>query len=115
MLLLLTIIIILFFIISVNYILPIFKRYSQLQKDYRNITLLPLSSIPFVGNLHHFDKQQHVVFQLVLRLSKECQDQNKGVFCLWYSLWPTVILCSGKGLEVFTFNIISKIFFLQLI
>jgi hypothetical protein len=50
-----------------------------------------------------------------LRLSKECQDQNKGVFCLWYSLWPTVILCSGKGLEVFTFNIISKIFFLQLI
>ncbi len=96
----LTISVLLILIIIVKFVLPILIRHSQLQKDYRNISPLPLSSIPFVGNLHQFDRRIDVVFQLILRLTKGCQDQDKGVFCLWTGPKPMVILCSSKGLEV---------------
>ena len=82
-------------------VLPILKQYSQLRKDYQNISLLPISPIPFVGNIHQFDKRTYVFFELLVRLGKECQDQGKGLFCMWYSLRPMIFLCSGKGLEVF--------------
>jgi hypothetical protein len=36
-------------------------------------------------------------------MSKECQDQNKGIFCLWYAIWPMTFLCTSKGLEVCLF------------
>jgi len=102
MLLLLTTIIafLLLLLIIVNYVLPVLKRHSQLQKDYRNISFLPLSSIPFVGNLHLIDQRPYVFFQLLCRMAKVCQDQDKGIFCLWYALWPMTFLCTGKGLEV---------------
>ncbi len=100
MIILLTTIIALIFILIAKFILPLLIRHSQLQKDYRNITLLPLSSIPFVGNLNQFDKRPHVFLQLVFRLAKESQDQNKGVFCLWCGIWPMIFLCTGQGLEV---------------
>jgi hypothetical protein len=100
MLMLLTITVILTLVVIVKFVLPILIRYSQLQKDYRNITLLPLSSIPFIGNLHQFDKRPHVLCQLLLRLAKESQDQNKGAFCLWCGIWPMIFLCTGQGLEV---------------
>jgi hypothetical protein len=100
MLLLLTIIVVLILIVIIKFVLPILIRHSQLQKEYRNITLLPLSSIPFMGNLHQFDKRPHVFFQSLLRQAKESQDQNKGVFCLWCGIWPTIFLCTGEGLEV---------------
>jgi hypothetical protein len=70
MILLLTIIIILLLLVIVKCVLPILTRHSQLQRDYRNITLLPLSSIPFVGNLHLIDKRPHVFFE---RMSKSRQ------------------------------------------
>jgi hypothetical protein len=108
MLLLLTIIIIFLFLAILKFILPILIRHSQLQKDYQNISLLPLSPIPFIGNIHQFDKRQHVFFELLCRMSKECQNQDKDVFCLWYALWPMVVLCSGKGLEVYTLSIFSS-------
>ncbi len=95
-------------LLIVNYILPIFKQHSQLQKDYRNITLLSLSSIPFIGNLHLIDKRPHVFFQLLCRMSKLCQDQEKGIFCLWYALWPMIFLCTAKGLEVCKFYSTSQ-------
>ena len=110
MLLLLTIIIVLVFPILVKFIVPILVRHSQLQKDYKNITLLPLSPIPFVGNLHKFDKRPDGFFELLCRMSKECQNQDKGLFCLWYAFWPVVFLCSGKGLEVRT-NFINLFMF----
>ncbi len=100
MIILLTTIIALIFILIAKFILPLLIRHSQLQKDYRNITLLPLSSIPFIGNVHQFDKRPYVFFQLLIRLAKESQDQNKGVFCLWCGIWPTIFLCTGEGLEV---------------
>ena len=84
-----------------KHVLPILKQYSQLRKDYQNISLLPISPIPFVGNIHQFDKRTYVFFELLVRLGKECQDQGKGLFCMWYSLRPMIFLCSGKGLEVF--------------
>jgi hypothetical protein len=101
MLLLLTITVVLILIVIVKFISPILIRYSQLQKDYQNITLLPLSPIPYIGNAHQFNKPPHIATELLIRLAKECQDQNKGAFCIWFGLWPKVVLCSGKGLEVF--------------
>jgi hypothetical protein len=106
MVLLLTIFVILLFILILKYVLPILKRHSQLRKDYQNISFLPLSSIPFVGNLHKLDKQPYDFFQLLCRISKLCQEQDKGIFCIWYSLWPVTVICTAKGLEVcihFTF------------
>jgi hypothetical protein len=108
MMLLPTLIIILIFLVIVKFILPILIRYSQLKKDYQNISPLPLSSIPFVGNVHQFDKRTYVFYELITRLAKECQDQNKGVFCLWYTIKPMIILCSGKGLEVCAYSISSR-------
>ncbi len=99
-LLLISVIVVLLILIVWSYVRPILKRHSQLQNDYRNISFLPISSIPFVGNLHLIDNRQYVFFQLICRLSKMCQEQDKGLFCLWYSIWPMVFLCTGKGMEV---------------
>lgn len=82
------------------YLFPIFRRHRQLLKDYRNISPLPLSSIPLIGNLHQFDKRQPVFFQLLCRLAKQCQDQGTGLFCLWTGMVPRLFLCSSEGLEV---------------
>ncbi len=106
MLLLLTIIIVFLIIVTVKFVIPTLVTYSQLQKDYQNISLLPLSSIPFVGNANHLGKGQQDFFQLICRMSKVCQEQDKGIFCLWYALWPMIFLCSPHGLEVFQFFII---------
>ncbi len=102
MILLLTIFLMLLFILILKYVLPILKRHSQLRKDYENISFLPLSSIPFVGNVHQLGKQPHDFFLLLCRMSKLCQEQDKGIFCLWFSLWPMTFLCTAKGLEVCT-------------
>ncbi len=101
MTLLLTITVLLIFFVIVKFGLPFFRRYLQLKKDYQNISLLPVSSIPFIGNLLQYDKDPHLLFQLILRQIKECQDQNKGAFCFWTVFWPVILLCSGDGLEVF--------------
>ena len=110
----LLIITVLISIIVFKFILPFVTRHSQLQQDYQNITLIPVSSIPFLGHLSYLNEQPRDVFQLVCRLSKECQDQDKGLFCLWYAMWPATFLCSAKGLEVisyhtFSFDLISLI------
>jgi hypothetical protein len=99
--LLLTITVLVFIILIVKFVLPFLRRYSQLKKDYQNISLLPISSIPFIGNLLQYDKDPHLLLQLVLRQTKECQDQNIGAFCFWTVFWPIVFLCSANGLEVF--------------
>ena len=101
MVVLVVIFLILLLIFIMKYVSPILKRHSQLQKDYRNISLLPLSPIPFLGNLHQFDKKTYLFYKLLLRLGKECQDQDKGVFCLWFTIRPALFLCSAKGLEVY--------------
>ena len=87
-------------LLIVHYIYPFFRRRQQLLKDYRNITPLPLSSIPLIGNLHLFDKRQPVFFRLLCQLSKQCQDEGTGLFCLWFAVTPRVFLCSGEGIEV---------------
>jgi hypothetical protein len=115
MILLLTIFGVLLFILIVKWILPIFKRHSQLQKDYQNISLLPVSSIPFVGNVHQFDKKTYIFYKLILQLAKQCQDQDKGLFCIWLSLSPVIFLCSAKGLEVLTVCLLMKFHFFLLI
>ena len=99
MLIYLTTIVFIIFIALVKFILPILKWYFQLKGEYRDITLLP--TIPFVGNIHQINGTPHQLFQLVIRLSKACQDQNKGLYCIWYLIWPMVVICSGDGLEVF--------------
>ncbi|CAF1410201.1 unnamed protein product [Rotaria sordida] len=43
-------------------------------------------------------------YDLLRRLSTECQNQDKGVYCLWYTVWPIIFLCSAKGLETFINN-----------
>ncbi|CAF1518303.1 unnamed protein product [Adineta steineri] len=91
-------------LIIVKYILPTFIRYLQLKKDYQNISFLPFSSIPFVGNLHLIDHRPYIFFQLMCRLSHECQIKEKGIFCLWYSLSPVLYICSANGLETFINN-----------
>jgi hypothetical protein len=105
MLMLLTTIIIVIFIVIMKFVLPILKKYFQLQKEYRDITLLPLASIPFLGNVHQLNNEPHVLFQIFNGLIKTCQDQNKGLLCVWYTLWPMVILFSAEGLEVFQISI----------
>jgi hypothetical protein len=108
MLLLSLILVAILLILIVKWVLPIFKRHSQLQKDYENISPLSISPIPFVGNLHHFDKQTHIFYKQVLEWAKQCQDEDKGLFCIWYALVPIVFTCSGKGLEVLIFYLLIK-------
>ena len=84
----------------VYYLVPILVRRRKLRRDYQNVSFLPLSRIPLVGNLHQFDKRQHVFSHLLLQMAKECQQQGKGVFCLWYSLWPMIFACTGQSLAV---------------
>ena len=79
-------------------------QHRRLQKKYQNISPLPLSSVPFVGNIHQLGQQPHVFFEVLCQLSRECQDHGKGLFNLWYSLWPRIFLCSGQGLEVYKSN-----------
>ena len=89
-------------------ILSFLTRYVQLRKDYREISFLPFSSIPFVGNLRQINTRSDLFFRLLLRMSKECQRKDKGIFCLWYALWPVTFICSAKGLEVHPFFNNSK-------
>ena len=104
---LLTIIALLFPVLLIlYYIISALQRYKHLVKDYQNITFLSLSKIPIIGNVHHFDKRPHLVFNLICRLAKQAQDQNKGLFCLWIGMTPRLFLCSGEGLEVYSYTII---------
>ena len=96
------IIVILLLLLTVKFVVSILLRYSQLSKDYRDISLLPLSPIPCVGNLHLIDKRQYMFYRLIFQLAQECQNQDKGVYCIWLAWSPLVFLCSGKGLEVST-------------
>ena len=107
MLSLLIIVIILIIILLRKYILPVWRRYVQLRKDYKDITPLPVSRIPFIGNLYYTAIEPHLALQLSCELSKACQEQDKGLFCLWYSIWPLVIICSGRGLEVSILHLFS--------
>jgi hypothetical protein len=114
MILLLTIVIALIFILIAKFILPLLIQNAKLKKEYRNITLLQPSSIPFIGNVHQLDTRTYMFHKLLLQLSKESQEKDIGAFCIWYSLWPAIFLCSAKGLEVITFyvflqNLISSI------
>ncbi|CAF3807176.1 unnamed protein product [Rotaria sp. Silwood1] len=34
-------------------------------------------------------------------MAKDCQQQGKGLFCLWYSLWPMIFACTGESLATF--------------
>lgn len=77
-------------------------RTHQLRKEYENITSLPISSMPLIGNVHQFGKTGAEFYQLLLRLSAQCQEEKKGVFCLWYSTIPMIFLSSHEGLEVCT-------------
>lgn len=87
-------------ILIFKYISPYWKQYLKLNRDYQNISLLPISPIPFIGNIHQFDKRTYMFFKLLTHLSRECQEQGKGLYCVWYSIHPMIFLCSGKGLEV---------------
>ncbi|CAF1549167.1 unnamed protein product [Adineta ricciae] len=104
MALLLALIVIILLLMVLKQVRPFLMRHSRLQKDYRNITLLPLSPIPFIGNAHQFDKKSYVFYGLIRRLSTECQNQGKGVFCLWSTVWPMVFLCSAEDLKTFINN-----------
>ncbi len=81
MLWLLTILFILLLLVA-YYVVPVLVRYAQLQRDYRNIPGLSISSVPFVGNLHQLNKLSEVFYQLLQRMYKNCQEQNKGLFVL---------------------------------
>ena len=103
MTLLLVIFVTLLAILIFKYVLPYWKQYLELKKDYETISPLPISPIPFVGNVHQFDKRTYMFLKLFVRLAREYQEQGKGVYCIWYSIWPMIVLCSGKGLEVSAF------------
>jgi hypothetical protein len=100
MALFLSVIFVLLILFIAYYLVPILVRHVKLRRDYRTIPTLPISLIPFVGNLHQFDKRQYVFSRLLLQMAKECQQQDKGIFCLWYSLRPMIFLCTGRSLEV---------------
>ena len=99
----------------IYYLVPIFVQCKKLRRDYQNIPSLPLSRIPFVGNLHQFDSRQHVFSRLLLQMAAECQQQGKGLFCLWYSIWPMIFACTGHSLavRVFHFIFIKRFLFLD--
>ncbi|UJR29572.1 hypothetical protein I4U23_010789 [Adineta vaga] len=101
MVLLLAVVTIVLLLTILKYIRPFLIRHSLLHNDYRDISLLPLSPIPFVGNIHQFDKRSHVFYDLIRRLSTECQSQGKGAFCLWSTVKPIVFMCSAEGLKTF--------------
>ena len=100
----------LFIVVIVYYLVPIFVKRQKLGRDYQNIPSLPLSRIPLVGNLHQFDKRQHLFSRLLLQMAVECQQQGKGIFCLWYSIWPMIFACTGESLAVrmFQYTIINR-------
>lgn len=89
-----------FILIICYYLVPSWNKYRNLRQDYKNIFSLPISAIPFVGNLHQLDKRQHVFSDLLLKMSSECQKQGQSLFCLWFSLWPMVFACRGRALAV---------------
>ncbi|CAF2784064.1 unnamed protein product [Rotaria sp. Silwood2] len=42
-----------------------------------------------------------------MHMARECQQQQqqgKGIFCLWYSLWPMIFACTGESLATFINN-----------
>ena len=86
------------------YLVPILVKRQKLGRDYQNIPSLPLSRIPLVGNIHQLDKRQHVFSRLLLQMAKECQQQGKGIFCLWYSFKPMIFACTGQSLAVRIFQ-----------
>ena len=90
----------------VYYLVSILVKRQKLGRDYQNIPSLPLSRIPLVGNLHQFDKRQHVFSRLLLQMATECQQQGKGLFCLWFSFWPIIFACTGQSLAVGMFQYI---------
>ncbi|CAF4720542.1 unnamed protein product [Rotaria sp. Silwood1] len=61
-------------------------KYTKLRQDYHKIPSLPISPIPFIGNIHQFDKRQDVFSRLLMVMARECQQQQqqqaKGLFCL---------------------------------
>ncbi|CAF3258747.1 unnamed protein product [Rotaria socialis] len=100
-----SIISIIFFLFIVYYLVPVWMKHIRLRRDYRNITYLPISRVPFVGNIHQFDKRSHVFSSLLVRLAKLCQQQQEqGCFCLWYSVWPMIFACTGQNLATFINN-----------
>ncbi|CAF1047671.1 unnamed protein product [Rotaria sordida] len=106
MLLSLSIICTVLFLFVIYYLVPIWIKYTKLRRDYRNIPSLPISRIPFVGNIHQFDQRQHVFSRLLMNMARECQkeQQGTGLFCLWYSLWPMIFACTGETLATFINN-----------
>ncbi|CAF4083424.1 unnamed protein product [Rotaria sordida] len=84
MLLSLSIICTVLFLFVIYYLVPIWIKYTKLRRDYRNIPSLPISRIPFVGNIHQFDQRQHVFSRLLMNMARECQkeQQGTGLFCL---------------------------------
>lgn len=80
-------------------------RHTQLRKDYRAIPSLPISRIPFLGNIQQIGGEGYVFLRLILQMANECQEQKKGLFCLWYSLWPIMFMCSGQTVEVKTIDL----------
>ena len=88
----------------VYYAVAILVKRQKLERDYQNIPSLPLSRIPLVGNIHQLDKRQHVFSRLLLQMARECQQQGKGLFCLWYSLWPMIFACTGQSIAVRLFQ-----------
>ncbi|UJR34522.1 hypothetical protein I4U23_021930 [Adineta vaga] len=83
---------ILLFLLLIYYVVPILRKYNKFRQDYRNVPSLPISNIPFIGNLHQLDRQQYIFSCLLLQMSKESQTQGKGLFCLWYSVWPMIFV-----------------------
>ena len=77
-----------------------FRKFIQLRQEYRTVSFLPVSSIPFIGNVHQLGKNGSDFYRLLHRISSESQKEKKGMFCLWFSIRPIIFLCSGDGLEV---------------
>ena len=91
-------------VFTAYYMVAMLVKRQKLGRDYQNIPSLPLTRIPLVGNLHQFDKRQHVFSHLLLQMATGCQQQGKGLFCLWYSLWPMIFACTGQSLAVRLFQ-----------
>ena len=93
-------IVIIVVLIVLYFVVMNLMRHAQLRKDYRTIPSLPVSPIPFLGNIRQIGGEGYVFLRLILQMASECQEQKKGLFCLWYSLWPIMFMCTGQTVEV---------------
>ncbi|CAF0836423.1 unnamed protein product [Didymodactylos carnosus] len=81
----------------VVYILNLFRKHAVWKKAYESIPSPPC--VPLMGNLHLLSSERDSFLRLLMATASKYSEQS--CFCIWYSIWPIVVLTNADGLEIF--------------